>query len=534
MLCLKHDNRSERMASFSVSLALLHHPSLSKSLKAFASLSQLKQAHAHLIVSAHHRLFISTRLLACAALSPFHDIVYAISIFQNIHNPSLFMYNTMFRALSHHPNRYSLSIQYYKRLLVHGFIPDKFTFPFLVRACSISKDLYLGKQFHDHVVKFGLDSDVFVINNVLTMYSGFGELGCARKVFEESFGFVDVVSWTSLITGCWNSGEVELASSYFHRMPCKNVVSWNAMINGYARLGRVEEARKLFDEMPERDVASWSGMISGYAQCGMCVEALMVFKDMVEVAIVVPNEPALVSAVSACAQLRALEEGVWLHNYIVENKFFIDVVLGTVLVDMYGKCGCIERAVRVFNSMIERNVLSWNSMIAGLAMNGCGRQGLSLFWKMQQVGAAPNELTFIALFSGCSHSGLVDEGLRLFDLMTQNYCIRPQAEHYGSIVDLLGRAGLIKEALKLVESMPIEPHPELWGALVNACSIHGDVELGKKLGKRLLELDPQRSGRYALLSNILAAAQRWDDVETVRNLLTDRKVSKLPGNSVVE
>ncbi|KAK0587902.1 hypothetical protein LWI29_030878 [Acer saccharum] len=435
------------MASFSVSLALLHHPSLSKSLKAFASLSQLKQAHAHHRLRPPSPLYLhsSSRL---RRLSPFHDIVYAISIFQNIHNPSLFMYNTMFRALSHHPNRYSLSIQYYKRLLVHGFIPDKFTFSFL-------------------------------------------------DALQE----------------------------------CRFVECDDQWVCTY---GRVEEARKLFDEMPERDVASWSGMISGYAQCGMCVEALMVFKDMVEVAIVVPNEPALVSAVSACAQLRALEEGVWLHNYIVENKFFIDVVLGTVLVDMYGKCGCIERAVRVFNSMIERNVLSWNSMIAGLAMNGCGRQGLSLFWKMQQVGAAPNELTFIALFSGCSHSGLVDEGIRLFDLMTQNYCIRPQAEHYGSIVDLLGRAGLIKEALKLVESMPIEPHPELWGALVNACSIHGDVELGKKLGKRLLELDPQHSGRYALLSNILAAAQRWDDVETVRNLLKDRKVSKLPGNSVVE
>ncbi|KAL5813582.1 hypothetical protein ACOSQ3_024345 [Xanthoceras sorbifolium] len=528
----------ERMASFSLALSFLHYPSLSNSLKAFASLSQLKQTHAHLIVSGHrhghHHLFTSARLLAGAALSPFHDVVYAISIFQNVRIPSLFMYNTMFRALSRHPNRYSLCIQYYKRLLFDGFSPDKFTFPFVLRACSMSSDLFIGKQFHDHVVKFGLESDVFVVNNVLSMYSGFGEFDCARKVFEESVGFVDVVSWTTLITGCWDSGEVELARCYFDRMPCKNIVSWNAMINGYARTGRVEEARKLFDEMPERDVASWSGMISGYSQCGMCVEALMVFKDMVEVAMVVPNEPALVSAVSACAQLRASEEGVWLHEYIVENNFRIDVVLGTALVDMYGKCGCIDRAVRVFNSMTEKNVLSWNSMIAGLAMNGCGRQGLSLFWKMQQGGAAPNELTFIALFSGCSHSGLVYEGLRLFDLMTQKYCLRPQAEHYGCIVDLLGRAGLIEEALKFVERMPIEPHPELWGALVSACSIHGDVELGKQLGKRLLDLDPQRSGRYALLSNILADAQRWDDVETVRNLLKDRKVSKLPGSSVVE
>ncbi|XP_044466496.1 pentatricopeptide repeat-containing protein At1g05750, chloroplastic-like [Mangifera indica] len=185
------------------------------------------------------------------------------------------------------------------------------------------------------------------------------------------------------------------------------------MISGLMRIGRVSEARKVFDEMPERDVASWSAMVSGYSQCGVGVEALRVFRDMVE-AMVIPNLPGLVSAVSACAQLRALDEGVWLHDYIVKSKFEIDVTLGTVLLDMYGRCGCIERAVEVFNCMPEKNVLSWNLMIAGLAMNG--------------------------------HSRLVDEGLRLFGLMTQKYKIEPQREHYGCVVDLLGLSNVNQES----------------------------------------------------------------------------------------
>ncbi|XP_031265833.1 pentatricopeptide repeat-containing protein At4g18840-like [Pistacia vera] len=516
-------------------LTLLHHPSLTQSLKAFASLSQLKQAHAHLIIAGlTPNLFTTTRLLACAALSPSaHKLSYAAAIFQHFPKPSFFMYNTMLRAFSQHPNWYNVCFQYYKRLLFNGLFPDKFTLPFVVRACWLSCMRGLGQQLHSHVLKFGLGCDVFVVNHVLNMYLGFGELDYARKVFEESLGIVDVVSWTSLISGCWNLGEIELARWYFDVMPCKNVVSWNVMITGLARVGKVDEARKVFDEMPERDVASWSAMVSGYSQCRMGVEALRVFRDMVE-AMVVPNLPALVSAVSACAQLRALDEGVCLHEYLVENKFEIDVTLGTALLDMYGKCGCIERAVKVFYSMLEKNVLSWNSMIAGLSMNGFGRVGLSLFWKMQLFGLKPNDLTFIALFGGCSHSGLVNEGLRLFDLMTQKHQIKPQREHYGCVVDLLGRAGMIEEALKFVEGMPVEPHPELWGALVGACSIHGDTELGQKLGKHLIELDPQHCGRYAILSNLFASARRWDDVEMVRKLLKDRKVLKSPGNSVVE
>ncbi|KAF5181863.1 Pentatricopeptide repeat-containing protein [Thalictrum thalictroides] len=296
------------------------------------------------------------------------------------------------------------------------------------------------------------------------MYSGSGELDNARSLFEECFSVVDIVSWTSLVTGYSNSRNIDVARKYFDEMPQRNTVSWNAMVAGYARSGQIMKARELFDEMPAKDVASWSVMISGYSQSGMAIEALGLFQEMVSTG-VMPNESALVSAVSACAQLRALDQGEWLHNYIKEQMFEVNVILGTALLDMYG---------------------------------------------------------------------MVHEGHQIYNIMTQVYQIKPQLEHYGCMVDLLGRAGLIKEALEFVEKMPVEPHPGLWGALASACRIHGEIELGEELGKHLIKLESKHSGRYMLLLNMFAAANRWDDVVMMRNLLKKKKVLKNPGNSIIK
>lgn len=362
------------------------------------------------------------------------------------------------------------------------------------------------------------------------MYSDCGELISARKLFDECLSIIDVVSWTALITGYSTCGQLDAARWLFDRMSHRNVVSWNAMIAGYAQRGEMEEAKKLFDEMPERNASSWGALISGCSQSGLCKEALAFFEEMVGAGIV-PNTPAVVSTVSACAQLRALEQGERLHGYVKEHGLEINVIIGTALIDMYGKCGDINMALQIFNKMPMKNVFTWNSMMAGLALNGCGKRALVLFWKMQMMGLTPNSRTFIAVLSACSHSGLVDEGHWFFSLMIQGYGIKPELEHYGCMVDLLARAGLIKEALNFVEGMPVKPHPGLWGSLVGACRIHGDVDHGEELGKRLIELEPQHSGRYVLLSNIYAAAKRWDDVAMVRRLLKERKVLKMPGNN---
>ncbi|PKH47701.1 pentatricopeptide repeat-containing protein At1g74630-like [Punica granatum] len=518
----------------SKALSLLHHPSLSQSLTAFTAVSHVKQVHAHLIVTgdAQQNIFTTTRLLACAALCGSPDLSYAEAIFRHTPAPTFFMHNTLLRAYSRSPADSPDGIALYVHLLRAGFFPDKFTFPFVLHSCGLLENLFLGRQLHGHVVKFGLCHDVFVVNNVMGMYSSCAELGSARQLFDESLDIANVVSWTILVTGCSNSGDIDTARAYFDQMPSKNSVSWNAMITGYGRVGRISDARELFNAMPERDSASWGALISGYTENKLFMEALVLIREMVNRG-EVPNEAAIVSAVSACAHLRALEEGDWLYELVKEIGFDGNVILGTALLDMFGKCGNIRKALMVFNLMPAKNIYSWNSMIAGLAFNGYGREVLSLFWKMQLLGTTPNSITFISLLSGCSHSGLVDEGLHLFNMMTQKYRIKPQLEHYGSVVDLLGRAGLIEEAVHFVEGLPVGPHSGLWGALAGACRIHGEVELGREVAERLVELEPQHSGRYALLSNILASARRWDGVEMVRKLLKDRKVLKTPGSSIL-
>ncbi|KAJ4953302.1 hypothetical protein NE237_030134 [Protea cynaroides] len=512
-------------------LALLHHPNLSLSLTAFANMSELKRIHAHIITSGlSNDILTTTRLLAFAAI--FGDLNYAQTVFDQIEHPTLFMYNSMIRGSSESVDPQE-SIHHYIRMLRARVSPDNYTFPFLFQSCSTESFLLGGQQLHAHVIKFGIDYDVFVVNNMIRMYSNCRELDYARRLFEERFSIANVVTWTTLVTGYSNAGDIGVARQFFDRMPYRNAVSWMAMIVGYAQRGKCDEARQLFDEMPERNVDSWSAMISGYAKCGMWNEALELFTEMVGLGIR-PNESALVSTVSACVQLRELELGVWLHGYIEDQKFELSVTLGTALMDMHCKCGSVEKALKVFNEMPVKNVLSWSSLIGGLALNGSGKQALSLFWRMQMVGLAPNGVTFLNVLHGCSHSGLVDEGRWIFNLMTQEYKIEPRLEHYGCMVDLFGRAGLIKEALDFVDSMPVQPHAALWGALVSACRIHGNDKLGEELGKHLIKLEPHHSGRYALLSNIFAAARRWDDVETVRKLLKRRRVSKNPGNSIVE
>lgn len=248
----------------------------------------------------------------------------------------------------------------------------------------------------------------------------------------------------------------------------------------------------------------------------------------------VPNEPALVSVVSACAQLRSLEHGAWVHAYADQQlQGAMSVILASAIIDMYGKCGGIRSAVRVFAAMPVRNVYSWNAMIAGLAMNGGERQALSLLWKMQMAGVRPNDITFIGLLSACAHSGLVNEGRRLFDSMIEDFGIQPVQQHYGLMVDLIGRSGRVREAMFFVKSMPVEPHPGLWGALASACKMHGELELGEEVAKKLIELEPRHGSRYILLSNLYGSANRWDDMAFVRKILKRRKVPKGTGNAVV-
>lgn len=329
------------------------------------------------------------------------------------------------------------------------------------------------------------------------------------------------------------SGFYENALQLFDGIYDRDVASWNCIIAGFFRREDVEKARELFDQMPERNVVSWNTVVTGYAQNGRSPEALLLFRRM-QAEGMRPNKVTLLGVLLACAQMGALDFGRWVHRYIVNSRIQIDVMLCNCLIDMYAKGGSLIDARRVFDGMSERNVVSWNSMIAGLAMHGSGEDAVSLFENMVKEGVKPNDITFIGILSACRHAGMVEKGWRYFHCMMEEYEIAPKLEHYGCMVDLLCRGGYVTEAHELIKRMPMPPDAGIWGALLFACRTHGYLALAEHAVGHLLELEPWNAGNYVLLSNIYAARGQWDDVKRVREKMRGMNVHKTPGSSAIE
>ncbi|VAH73225.1 hypothetical protein VPH35_050233 [Triticum aestivum] len=285
--------------------------------------------------------------------------------------------------------------------------------------------------------------------------------------------------------------------------------------------------------MPEKNAVSWSAMVNGYVQAGDGREALRVFSQM-QAQGVRPDDTVLVGVLAACPQLGALEQGKWVHGYLRANNIRMTVFLGTALVDMYAKCGEVQLGMEVFEGMKDKNVLAWTTMIKGLAMHGRGSDSLVLFSQMESSGVKPDDIAFIGALCACTHTGLVDKGRQLFNSMVNNYGIKPKIEHYGCMVDLLARNGLLSEARDMVEKMPMKPDALIWGALMAGCRFHKNVELAEYVIKHWIELEPDKSGAYVLLGNIYSASGRHASAREIRHLMREKGVEKTPGCSNVE
>ncbi|KAF8401454.1 hypothetical protein HHK36_012393 [Tetracentron sinense] len=415
--------------------------------------------------------------------------------------PESFIWNTLIRASTQSDSPLSI----YLRMRFHGVEPDFYTFPFLLQFFNSPPHLQFGEQIHAHILRFGLASDAFVQTSLINMYSSCGNLNSAHQVFDE--------------------------------IPQSDLPSWNSIVFANIKMGLIEIARRLFDEMPQRNVISWSCMINGYVKCGEYKEALELFREMqvLESDIVRPNEFTMSGVLSACGRLGALEHGKWAHAFLNKCGMEVDVVLGTSLIDMYAKCGSIERARWVFSDLgPNKDVMAWSAMISGLAMHGYGEECLDLFSKMQTQGVRPNAVTFLGVLCGCVHGGLVSEGKEYFNRMSEEFGIIPMIQHYGCIVDLYGRAGLIDKAWDVVKSMPMKPDVLVWGALLSGSRMHGEIETCELSLKKLIELEPTNSGAYILLSNVYAKTGRWKDVRYVRDLMEAEGIKKVPGCSSVE
>lgn len=324
------------------------------------------------------------------------------------------------------------------------------------------------------------------------------------------------------------------AHRLFDEIPHRDAVVCNMMIHGFCKRGDVGKGFRIFQQMSEHSVVSWNSMILGFVQGGRDSEALWLLREMWDAGFE-PDDVTVVTVLPVCARLGALDVGHWIHSYADKRGLSKEVVaVGNALVDMYCKCGDLVSAHMCFNEMPQRNVVTWNSMISGLAFNSHGDLGINMFEEMKKQGVEPNDVTFIGVLACCTHAGLVQRGRELFDIMIKKHLIKPRLEHYGCMVDLLGRYGHVREAFELIKSIPMRASAAIWGALLSACRIHGDLEIAECAAQELVELEPWNSGNYVLLSNVYAEAGRWDKVENVRVLMREKSVQKTPGQSMVE
>jgi pentatricopeptide repeat protein len=308
-----------------------------------------------------------------------------------------------------------------------------------------------------------------------------------------------------------------------------NIVVANALIDLYCNCAHLLDARRIFDEIPEKNLVTWNTLIAGYSQCNPLM-ALQLFSDMN----LQPNCFTLTSITSSCAGLAASRLGKQIHGTVLRRNYCEDLQLSNALVDMYSKCGSIAYAKRMFNRMGCKDKLSWTSMIAGYGMNGYGNEAIQLFSSMIHAGVRPDHVVFLALISACSHAGLVDEGWNFFRSMTPVYKVQPEKEVYGCVINLLARAGRLREAFDLINGMPFAPDESIWGALLGACKMHKNVELGRLVARKIIEVNPDGAKTYILLANIYAAGSKWDEYAVMRRLLRGVGTRKEAGMSWID
>ncbi|KAF5208231.1 Pentatricopeptide repeat-containing protein [Thalictrum thalictroides] len=430
-----------------------------------------------------------------------------------------------------------------------GVKSDSFTYPFVLKACGRvssqkredeEKGVFgilvwkKGSEVHCRAFKEGFCFGDFVQNSLIYMYGQCGLIDFARLVFDK-MAERTVASWNTMISVYDGINDFKSANFLFESSPEKNVVSWNALIGRLVKVGDIGAASRVFVEMPERDVVSWNSMISGYVQSKDYKRALDLFREM-QISGVEVTEVTLTSVLGACAETGDLMIGREIHEFLKQKQLTIEGYLGNALVDMYAKCGSLNTARKVFDGMRMRHVSCWNSMIMGLAVHGYSKEALELFCRMEKKSeeAIPNRITFIGILIACSHKGLVKEGYYYFCRMTDKYSISPDLKHYGCMVDLLSRWGKLDEAHHVIKTMPFDGNCVLWRTLLGACRIYGNVELAEEAFQKIVELEPPKDGDCVLLSNIYAELERWEDVERVRNIMTNLGVSKKPGSSQVD
>ncbi|XP_018505127.2 pentatricopeptide repeat-containing protein At4g30700 [Pyrus x bretschneideri] len=493
----------------------------------------------------------------------------AQKVFDGLPEKDTVLWNTMISGLVRNCY-YADSIRVFGDMVVGGMGFDSTTLAAVLPAVAELQELKAGMGVHCLALKAGYHSDVHVLTGLVSLYSKCKELERARLLFGH-ISRPDLICYNAMIAGYTCNNETESSVSHFKDLLASGekvnsstivglipvsspfghlhltgslqtfcvksgIVSHpsvsTAFVTVYCRLNEIESARQLFDQSKEKTLASWNAMISGYTQNGLTETAISLFREMMSE--FSPNPVTVTSILSACAQLGAISLGKWVHGLIKSKNLESNIYVLTSLVDMYAKCGSIVEARKLFNSMTEKNVVTWNAMISAYGLHGDGHEALKLFTEMLHSGISPSAVTFLSVLYACSHAGLVREGEEIFNHMVHNHGFEPLPEHYACMVDILGRAGKLEKALDFIKELPVEPGPPVWGALLGACMIHKNTELARVASERLFELDPDNTGYYVLLSNVYSADRNFPKAASVRQVVKNRNLAKTPGCTLVE
>ncbi|CAL5206971.1 unnamed protein product [Lathyrus oleraceus] len=465
---------------------------------------------------------------------------------------------------------YSDALNYFRDMQDSGQKPDQVSVINMIAASGRAGNLLTGMEVHAYAIRNGIDSNMHIGNTLIDMY---GKCYCV-KYMGKAFEYMpekDLVSWTTIIAGYAQNechleafnllrrvhiermdvdpmmiGSILMACGglkseklikeihgYVLRKGLADILIQNAIVNVYGEVTLIDYARHMFESINSKDIVSWTSMITCCVHNGLPIEALELFHSLKKTNIE-PDSITFVSILSAAAALSSLKKGKEIHGFLIRKGLFLEGAIANSLVDMYARCGTVENARNIFNYVKQRDLILWTSMINANGMHGYGKDAIDLFNKMVYENVLPDHITFLALLYACSHSGLVVEGKRLFEKMKYEYQLEPWPEHYACLVDLLGRSNSLEEAHHFVKNMPIEPSAEVWCALLGACRIHSNKELGEVVAKKLLQLNTENSGNYVLVSNTFAADGRWNDVEEVRLRMKGVGLKKKPGCSWIE
>ncbi|KAF5182795.1 Pentatricopeptide repeat-containing protein [Thalictrum thalictroides] len=528
-----------------------------------------RQLHSFIIKSnLESNLYVGNAMVDMYAKSG--DLKNARRLFELIQYPDSISWNAIIVGYVHEEDE-DEALNMFRRMTYDKIVPDQVSLSSTLSACANIRALQLGKQVHCYSVKSGFDLNIYAGSSLIDMYAKCGVMETAHKVFtrmpEQS-----LVSRNALIAGYVQHNNSEKAMDLFQDMiregmkpskftfasmvaACSGSVKTNmakqvhcytlksgvlhddeflgvSLLGAYLSSDSKEDAKNLFMEFQNhRSRVLWTAIISGHAQNGHAEEALWLFKSM-RMDDALPDQATFVSVLSACASLAALKEGRQIHSLVVMNAFNLDEYTCSALLDMYAKCGEVGNSVQVFNEIdCKKDVICWNSMIVGFAKNGYADDSLKIFDQMAHTCIKPDDITFLGVLSACSHAGMVSEGLGYYNDMINYHGIQPRSDHYACMIDLLGRGGRLKEAEQFINDLPTEPDAMVWASLLSACRLHGDDILGQRAAEKLIELEPQNSAPYILLSNIYAASKNWDGVNMVRKSMRERRVTKFPGCS---